>query len=342
MKNFIVGAGATFAEALALGNAQEACPPLIRDFACKTWSNYSPHPMLEVYLRELGYQDFGHDPREMFYELEEKGVTNIEHFMEFAWENRNRRLEVSRNVPPGYISGLRVTVAGSPARSTAGMDEEGFWENLLYHGIGSPLSFLMGQCFFENGKGWRDLQLSKSVAARIKPDDLVLNLNYDTVFELALEQLGRPFAYSPNQVKDDQLLVCKPHGSLNMVINDSQFTFGQPEWLGTPQPQGYRSYSGLIPPRLNKHYAQHPIAQIILTPVHDRRPQTIVMWGVGLTESDQDLIALYLRWSEHADVLDIINPSSDVAAKARKLFNCEVRHFDSVLEWEQRQHLGPA
>jgi hypothetical protein len=328
MKHLVVGAGATLGEALALGNVPEACPPLIRDFACKTWSNYTPHPILEIYLRKLGFQDLGHDPRELFYELEKRGVTNIERFMEFAWNNRGHELKVSGDIPPGYISGLRMIEAGGSAVTVTASEEGGFWENLLYHGIGSPLSFLMSQCFFENGKGWKDLQLSKYVAARLEPADLILNLNYDTVFELSLNQLGRPFAYSPNQVAADQLLVCKPHGSLNMVANNAHFTFGQPEWLGMPQPADYRSYSGLIPPRINKHYAQHPIAHMILAPVHDRRPQAIVMWDVGLADSDADLIALYSRWSEHADVIDIINPIPDVAAKAKLDF----AHFGGKVE----------
>jgi hypothetical protein len=183
MRHLVVGAGATLAEALALGNGPEACPPLIHDFARKTWSNYTPYPILEVYLRQLGYQSLGHDPRELFYELEEKGVTNIERFMEFAWENRNRSMEVGEDLPPGYISGLRITTEGNPTVSTAS-EEGGFWDDLLYHGIGNPLSFLISQCFFENGKGWKSLHLSKSVAARLEPDDLIFNLNYDTVFEL--------------------------------------------------------------------------------------------------------------------------------------------------------------
>lgn len=193
MKHLIVGAGATLAEARALGNAPEACPPLIRDFARKTWSNYTPHPLLEIYLRGLSYENLGHDPRELFYELEEKGVTNIERFMEFAWENRNLGFELEEKLPPGYISGFRITAGASAVRGVASGEENGFWENLLYHGLGSPLSFFMIQCFFENGKGWKDLQLSKSVAARIQPADLVLNLNYDTVFEIALTQLEQPF-----------------------------------------------------------------------------------------------------------------------------------------------------
>ena len=334
MKIFIVGAGATLAEALAEGNVREQCPPLIKDFARKTWANYTPHPVLEAYLRDLGYTDLGRDPRELFYQLEASGKTNIESFLEFAWINRHRDWKVNEeNLPPGYIAGLRVMASGG-ANVEIGASENGdFWDNLLYHGIGSPLSFLLLQCFFEPGKG--AFALSKSVASHLEPHDVVLNLNYDTVFELALERIGLDFSYSPNQPVTNGILVCKPHGSLNMVMNDKVFTFGQPSWLGMPQPPGYRSYSGIIPPRLNKDYSQHPVAKMILAPVHDLKPQTILIWGIGLANSDVDLINLYRSWAESADRIDIINPAADTAERARNLFRCEVRHFVSPSEWER-------
>jgi hypothetical protein len=192
----------------------------------------------------------------------------------------------------------------------------------------------MLQCFRENAGGWKDLKLSKSVVSGLGRGDLILNLNYDTVFELGLMQLNKPFAYSPNSARVDQLLVCKPHGSLNNVSNDQNFKFGQPDWLGMPQPKGFRSYSGLIPPRLNKRYSQHPIARMILEPVVDRKPDHITMWGVGLTESDVDLIELYGRWSTHVKVVDVINPAREVVEKVRALFPCSVRQFSSVAEWK--------
>ncbi len=334
MKHFIIGAGATLAEALALDNPLEACPPLIRDFARKTWSNYTPHPVLEAYLSELGYFDLGHDPRELFFQLEESGAADIERFMEFAWENRDREWSVDdNNLPPGYIRGLRIRQAGSSAERIEPNDADTFWDNLLYHGIGSPLSFLMVQCFFENGKGWRNLRLSRLVGEQLGHSDLVLNLNYDTVFELALMQMGRQFCYSPNTPTENQILICKPHGSLNMVANTTSFVFGQPDWLGAPEPPGFRSYSGLIPPRMNKSYTQHPIARMILSPARTRSPSLIVMWGVGLANSDLDLLDLYFSWASHAEQIHIINPSPDVAEQAAKLFHCSVRHFPSATEW---------
>lgn len=329
MRHLVVGAGATFAEAIALGNPVEILPPLIRDFARKTWANYSPHPVLEVYLRRLGYEELGNDPRVLFFELEKQGITNIERFMEFAWENRNSDFGVSDRPPPGYISGLRIVEAVAEANPISTT----FWDDLLYHGIGNPLSLCMSQCFHENGIGWKSFDLTKSVVSRFEHGDLILNLNYDTVFELALEQLARPFVYAPGKANAEQLLVCKPHGSLNMVTSERGFKFGEPGWLGLPQPNGYRSFTGFMPPRLNKKYAQHPIAKMILDSVRHRHPSQVVMWGVGLTESDADLIALYSSWIRRSGSVDIINPSSEVAAKAKALFGCCVRHFLDVKQW---------
>ncbi len=336
MRHLVIGAGATLAEALDHGCPPEFHPPLIRDFARKTWMNYSPHPVLEAYLHELGYTDLGDDPRELFYRLEEKGRVNIETFLKFSWVNRNRPWVPDLvNVPPGFISGLRITEAGGSSADVAADPGGGFWENLLYHGVGSPLQFLMLQCFFENGRGWKSFALSKGVASVLMAGDLVLNLNYDTVFELALSQANRPFAYSPIVPNADQILVCKPHGSLNMVSNDQHFAFGQPEWLGMPQPPGFRSYSGLIPPRLNKSYSQHPIAAMILAPVAARAPEQLTMWGVGLAESDVDLTELYKAWVSHTKRIEVVNPSPRVAERVHALFSCDVVHFSSVAEWER-------
>ena len=338
MRHLIIGAGATLAEALDHGCPPEFHPPLIRDFARKTWSNYSPHPVLEAYLHELGCANLGDDPRELFYRLEEEGRVNIERFLEFVWVNRNRPwVPDLANVPPGFISGLRISEAGELSVHVATDSGGVFWENLLYHGVGSPLQFLMLQCFYDNGRGWKSFRLSHRVASVLKGGDLVLNLNYDTVFELALTQANRSMTYSPNAPNADQILVCKPHGSLNMVSNDQYFAFGQPEWLGMPQPQGFRSYSGLIPPRFNKNYSQHPMAAMILKPVVARTPEQITMWGVGLAESDVDLIELYKAWVSHAKRVEIINPSPRAAERVRALLACDVVPFSSVAEWESSQ-----
>ena len=335
MKHLVVGAGATFSEALAQGNPPERCPPLLRDFARKTWPHvYNPHPVLEAYLRELGYTDLGSDPRELFYRLERDGQTNIERFLEFAWIHRDKDWKFEEGaVAPDYISGLRLIAHTETPEEPVPQLAPRWWADFLYNGIGKPLTLMMSECFFENGRGWKDLNLTKCVASRLDAGDFVLNLNYDTVFELALEQLNKPFAYSPNAPTANELTVCKPHGSLNMVMNAEGFAFGQPEWLGMPEPPKFRSYSGFIPPRLNKSYAQHPASQVILAPAVDRRPDEIIMWGVGLTESDVELLDLYRHWSQHVKRTSIINPSERVARKATDLLGARVAWFESVVAW---------
>ena len=333
MKHLIVGAGATFAEALALGNPVAQCPPLIRDFARKMWANYTPHPYLEEYLRRIGHPKFDpRDPRSLFFELEEKGTTNVERFMEFVWENRDAKFPVSETPPAGYISGLHMRVPGA-SYGPGGERPATFWDDLQYHGIGNGLTIYLIQCFHENGVEFRSFELTKSVATKYGRGDLVLNLNYDTVFEMALNQIARPFVYAPNHPKGDEVVVCKPHGSMNLVTNEMAFTFGQPEWWGMPEPQGYRSFSGFVPPRLNKKYAQHPIAKLILDAARNRHPDHRAMWGVGLTDSDADLIDLYSAWVKRARSIDIINPAVEVAEKAEKIFGRSVRHFADVAHW---------
>jgi len=336
MRHLIIGAGATLAEAQNLGCAPECQPPLIRDFAKKTWANYSPHPVLEAYLEERGYTELGKDPRELFFQLEAEKAVSIESFLEYAWINRNKpwKPNVSK-APPGYISGLRISSAGGTISDSTSSADDDFWDNLLYQGIGSPMQFIMSQCFFENGVGWKNFSLSQKVASTLSPGDLVLNLNYDTVFELALGQANISFVYAPNAPNTEQILVCKPHGSLNLVSNDQGFAFGQPEWLGMPQRPGYKSYSGLIPPRLNKNYEQQPIARMILEPVVDRKPDQIIVWGVGFTESDVDLEEIFKNWTSHAAVVEVINPDNSAAERLQNLVSCNVAQLPSVEDWHQ-------
>jgi hypothetical protein len=331
LKHLIIGAGATLAEALALGIPREKCPPVMTDFARKTWANYTPYPLLEQYLNHLGYSDLGDDPRELFYSLEEAGAVNIERFMEYCWENRQVDMRVSSGSPPkGYISGLGVHVGGT--NDAVRPSPEGYWENLLYHGIGAPLQFMMLQCFYYDG--WSDLTVSKKIARSLSGGDLVLNLNYDTVFELSLQQLEQPFVYTPNMPREADVAVCKPHGSLNLVSNDRQFTFGQPAWLGIPQPPGYRSFSGLVPPRLNKRYDQHPISKMMVRSVRDRAPDMMIFWGVGLTESDIDLLELYRLWTKRAPEIVVINPNPAVATKVAELIGLPVRQVPDLAAWD--------
>ncbi len=92
------------------------------DFAQKMWSNYTPHPVLEAYLNQLRHTELGHDPRELFYRLERDGHTKIDKFMEFAWVNRDYKFEIdSDQIPPGFISGLRISTPGDSDNTALGI-----------------------------------------------------------------------------------------------------------------------------------------------------------------------------------------------------------------------------
>ncbi len=149
------------------------------------WSNYTPHPYLKNICEKLAVQSFDpRDPRTLFFELEEKGVTNVEKFMEFVWENRNAKFSVSEAPPAGYISGLyagtqkRAVLSRSATRDILGQPAVPW-----YSGPRSRSNLV--QCFHENGVGFRSLELTKSVAAKYGRGDLVLNLITIPVFEIA-------------------------------------------------------------------------------------------------------------------------------------------------------------
>jgi hypothetical protein len=335
VKHLIIGAGATYAEACELGVAADLRPPLMKNFARKTWRNYTPYPFLWSYLHELGYEDLGKDPRELFFQLEERGETNIERFLEYAWLNRDQKIELPTHerlengyVPPGYISSATLHEGGAHKSGTPGP-----WPNLLYHGVGSALAESIVEAFFINGSGFPEFNLAKKAATWLGPGDLALSLNYDTVFEIALEQAQRPYVYAPEKANAAQIKVCKPHGSLNLVVNKERFMFGQPRWLGSPQPPGMESYICLVPPTLNKTYARHPIARHMVKSVKCRRPDEMAFWGLGFTESDADLFELFRLWARSVKTVDVINPDREVGPRIGSALNRPVRQYHNIDAW---------
>lgn len=352
MKVLIVGAGATYAEALNLQAPNNFLPPLMNNLARCIWKNFNPHPYLDEFLTRLGYEINNEDGRQVFYELEQKGRINIEKFFEFCWLERERSWSLSNNpkvnkklnipnfgnasLPRDFIMGLRISTPDNGlVHSNA--EEINFWDNMLCHGFGIPFQMMMITCFFENGKGFKDLALTKKVIAKLQHTDVVVNLNYDTVFELAIKQAGLHYVYCPN-LEVSCIKVCKPHGSLNMVINTKErcFSFGDPEWLGTPEPQlstGLRSFSGFIPPRLNKTYEQNPASKMMIDSIKHVAPNEISFWGVGLTESDVDLISLFRGWLTSDTIVKVINPNRSVCDKFKKALSHNVHHYKDVDAW---------
>jgi hypothetical protein len=316
MRLLVVGAGASYAEAKHAGLPDEFCPPLMKDFAARMWRCYNSHYLLSAYLLELGH-DPGADARERFISIAKaKGPDiNVERFFEFAYKYREW-------VPPGHEH-------FHPASE---------YENLLLHGILNPLSFLLVDGLFKNGVETTPLPLTQTVASHLQAGDTVLNLNYDTIFEIGAEQAGHELVFLPNKPLKPSLAISKPHGSMNLFVNMERrsFWFARPLFAGSVQPSdGSRSYYGILPPRLNKQYVQHPVAQLIIEATEEIGPGHIIFWGIGLTDSDTDLLDLYRRWCQRADQVDFINPSFHDVERAKKLLGTDVQHYHDVTNWHQ-------
>jgi len=69
------------------------------------------------------------------------------------------------------------------------------------------------------------------------------------------------------------------------------------------------------------------MARTILYPVSDAQPEPrlVVAWGVGPANSDVELLELYSSWAEHSEELHVVNPSKELAERAKELFPCQVR-----------------
>ncbi len=342
MRLLVVGAGASVAEGLALGLTPEQCPPLVSNFATKLWRQFNPHPVLDRFLRSCGYDVPNRDGRPLFYELEQsvdtRDTVNIERFFEFAWKHKDKdwspEVGADGSLPKDYMAGGVITSVSETSGRINGQPPSG-WQNLLLHGIGSPLQLHIINGFHQNGVGWRQLGVGQSVGRVLRPGDAVLNLNYDTLFELALQQAGIPFSYAPNRVRPKEVSICKPHGSMNLVVDEQKrsFAFGQPEWLGIPAPPGTISFSGLLPPRIEKSYAQIPTAKMILAPLLESHPDIVSFWGVGFTSSDIDLIQLYRTWMHDCSRVEVINPDESIARAAEELLFKKVHYYRDMPDW---------
>lgn len=308
-RHLVIGAGASLAECKAANLPEEACLPVISSFARKLWSDYNPAVVLLAYLQESGIDvPAGADVRDIFFNLELTQPTkfNVELFFAYLWNKRERF--------PGE------------------------WENLAYHGILNPMVFMLSQGLWKHQGSIVDapLKLSPKVAKKLNGGDLVLDLNYDTLFEIGAKQAGKKIIFLPNTPSPSDIRIAKPHGSFNLVVNldKKTFTFGELDWPGTPQPaDGSCNYLGFVPPRLHKNFADHPVAHMIVEKIRDLKPKTLTFWGIGFTTSDADLTKLYRDWSATASTIEVINPDKTIAAKLEGAFGKAVIHYPDVEDW---------
>jgi len=216
--------------------------------------------------------------------------------------------------------------------------DQAFWRDFVKSGIYDNLMWLF-LYQFGSGKG-NPMLAGTKVAAQLRPNDLVINLNYDIAFDLALKQIGKDICYAP-QKRNNNILVIKPHGSINCYINhkNGNYYFTEPDKIAgsVSIDRGddgiFDPFGSLFPPRLNKNYKMHPMAKAILETAQPYNVHIVTFWGVGLTESDIDLLSIYKKATKKAQTIEFINPDKRAYQKAMKLLKKEIEWFSNLDQW---------
>lgn len=312
MKIVVIGAGASLEESIRLGVNKPLRPPLINNFGGTLWTTnlalpQSLYNFMSAYLQANGHET-GSNPISTFIQLEalpDNGV-DVEKFFEYAWLHR-------------------------------GDSYNGAWGDLLYGGVINPLIDIFARNgFFENGIGWRPFAAYQCVANKLNPGDLVVNLNYEPLFEMGARQAGCDFEYIPDSGDPRKFQVAKPHGSINLIVEKYKFWFSEPDIIGSVMAQNehMEMFRGIIPPRYNKSYQQHPIAKIIFDKIRDYIPDSLTFWGVGFAGSDIDLVDIYKGWCERVQSISLIHPCpTHEVQDAEQLLGKSVQHFKQPEDW---------
>jgi hypothetical protein len=216
-------------------------------------------------------------------------------------------------------------------------DNQQMWEAVAYEGVYLYLFMRFTEQF---GLGeFRRMNAGLAACAKLRTGDRVINLNYDLCFDIALEQSLLPVSYSPRP-EPKTIVLYKPHGSFNLYHDSAQqrYTMVKPSEVGGSydiKTDGSRlsPSSGLVPPRLNKRYRQHWIAEDVLRTLRRFKPRVLTLWGVGLAPSDADLVAIYRRASRSSEVVEVVNPDAGAVDRARTMLKREVMHYASLDEW---------
>ena len=338
----VVGAGATIEECLRSGNFRnnsEYLFPTITNLAKKLFVSL-PVPMMESRGDKVGIFN-GYNPTALYIVLQKylskHSIKFDDKFLSMQQFHQNDMLNSSINVFLNLESKFpekhNVERLFQFAWKKYGKNAR-FWETFVHQSIYYNLTALftqqfgMGSCVVMNA--------GHQVAQLLSPGDKVINLNYDICFDAALAQTGKDFAYSPKQYPTG-ITVYKPHGSMNLFANSTtgNFYFAPPNEFSTTgavQTNGitYSPLAGLLPPIMEKNYKSHPPASFILDVGKPYKADRFVLWGVGLTDSDTDLLEIYRSVGVSAKESLFVNPSEEAYHRAQSLLGCNLTHITSL------------
>jgi hypothetical protein len=132
---------------------------------------------------------------------------------------------------------------------------------------------------------------------------------------------------------------------MNLLVNPARrsFCFAHPLFAGSIQSaDGSTNFIGFMPPRFNKRYVEHPIAATIMAALRkvERKPSELTFWGVGMTDSDADLLELFRHWAGEAERIEFINPSSSDVRRATGLLGYAASQFEDVDAWDRQDGIS--
>jgi hypothetical protein len=340
----VVGAGATLEECYRSGNFKddnEWAFPTMTNFARKFFLPL-PLPRMETRENKVGLFDSYNPPAlnivlqqyltKHKITFDDRYLTKQE-FLPIEMENSsvNIFIKLERESPEKH----NVERLFQFAWKKYGKNDR-FWSCFVDQSVFRKLSFFHLQQF---GMGLGvEMKAGRQVAGLLSAGDRVVNLNYDICFDLALAQIGTEFDYSPAQ-HPGGITVFKPHGSMNLFTNSASgnFYFVPPDQLtssGDVQRDGviYSALGGILPPILEKNYKAHAIASYIFDAGKPFKADRFILWGVGLTHSDIDLLQIYRDLANSANETVFINPSVKDFERAKNLLNCQLRHVPKLDE----------
>ncbi len=330
----VVGAGATLEECTKSGTNPQDQFPTVSDFV-----NKLSHVTHSLHLAAAAYLETNKIPFNPGIFTLKEGVIPPE-----VWNNNPieifKRLEASDPINHNIERLLEHTW------NTFGGAQDSFWDE-LQQAIYLSLFLKFVPQFGINGspEPYKKLEAGAIICQYLLPGDKVLNLNYDIGFDVALKQSGKAFCYSPDD-SANEIVLYKPHGSFNLYANRHKKAFRFvdvyqiPGTLTHPDAEGgeWNAHLAILPPRLNKKYEQHPIAQTILRSFQDFRPGVVTFWGVGLASSDADLIEIYKNTCDFAEEVQFINPSDEAYHRASQLIKRPIQQFRSLDEWAREEN----
>ena len=340
----VVGAGATIEECLRSGNYKndkEYLFPTITNFAKKFFLPL-PFPISEVQGDRIGISN-SYNPPALNIVLQQyltrhkiafdDRLLNQKGFL--ATEMKNSSVNVFFHLEENFPDKHNVERLFQFAWKKYSQNNK-FWEAFVHQSIYYHLTALFTQQF-GMGPGV-EMKAGRKVVELLSSGDKVINLNYDICFDLALVQTGTQFAYSPDQQLGG-ITVFKPHGSMNLYVNSTSgnFYFVPPDQISTTgavQRDGitYSPLAGLLPPIMEKNYKNHACASFILDSGQPFTADRMILWGVGLTDSDTDLLKIYRDLGGSVKESLFINPSPEAYRRAKQLLNCPLRHVTKLDE----------